>query len=255
MSRYAFLDVPTPFALAHRGGDEVAPENTMRAFAAAVDAGYRYLETDVHISADGRLFAFHDDVLDRVTDRTGTVAALTADELRDVRIGGTDPIPMLDELLEAFPDVRWNIDPKSDGAVVALARTLRRHGALDQVNVGCFSDGRMARVRSLLGPELCTAGAPREVAALVAASRLPVVRRRRRPPPYGCVQVPIRYQNVTVVTAAFVDAAHARDVQVHVWTVDDPAEAHRLLDLGVDALITDKPTGVRAGLEARGAWA
>ncbi|UDY36443.1 glycerophosphodiester phosphodiesterase [Dermatobacter hominis] len=254
MSRYAFLDGPTPFALAHRGGDEVAPENTARAFAAAVDAGYRYLETDVHVSADGELFAFHDDVLDRVTDRTGAVAAHTAAELREVRIGGTDPIPTLDELLGAFPDVRWNIDPKSDGAVIALARALRRHDAVDRVNIGAFSDERLARVRALLGPDLCTAGGPREVAALLAASRVPVARRRGRRPRFGCVQVPIAYRNVTVVTQAFVDAAHARDVQVHVWTVDEPAEAHRLLDLGVDALITDKPTVMRKVLEHRGAW-
>jgi glycerophosphoryl diester phosphodiesterase len=256
MSRYAYLDAPTPFALAHRGGDEVAPENTVRAFAAAVDAGYRYLETDVHVSADGVLFAFHDDVLDRVTDRTGPIAAHTSSELRRVRIAGTDPIPTLDELLESFPDVRWNIDPKSDGAVVALARTLRRHRAVERVNVGAFSDARLARVRDLLGPELCTAGGPREDAALLAASRVPLPRRRGRGRPrFGCVQVPVRYGNVTVVTSAFVEAAHARGVQVHVWTVDDPAEAHRLFDLGVDAVITDKPRLMRRVLEDRGAWA
>ena len=254
MSRYAVLDAPTPLAFAHRGGDEVAPENTVRAFRAAAEAGYRYLETDVHVSADGELFAFHDEVLDRVTDHSGPVAARTASELRRVRIAGTDPIPTLDELLESFPDARWNIDPKSDGALVALARTIRRHGAIDRINIGAFSDERLGRLRSLLGPRLSTAGGPREVAALLAASRVPVARSRRRRLAFGCVQVPVTYRNVTVVTGAFVDAAHARDVQVHVWTIDDPAEAHRLLDLGVDGILTDKPTVLRRVLEDRGAW-
>ena len=255
MPRFAFLDAPTPLAIAHRGGDEVAPENTVRAFSAAVEVGFRFLETDVHVSADGELFAFHDHVLDRVSDRTGPVARRTAAELREVRIAGTDHIPTLDELLETFPQVRWNIDPKSDSALLALARTLRRHDAVDRVNIGAFSDERLGRMRELLGPRLSTAGGPREVTRLLAASRVPAARgRSRRRPPFGCVQVPVTYRNVTVVTSAFVDAAHARDVQVHVWTIDDPAEMHRLLDLGVDGILTDKPSVLRRVLEDRRAW-
>ncbi len=254
MSRYAYLDAPRPLAIAHRGGHEVAPENTLRSFTAAYELGFRYLETDVHATVDGELVAFHDDVLDRVTDHVGTVASRTAAELRSVRIAGTDPIPTLDELLEAFPDVRWNIDPKADGALVSLARTLHRHRAVDRVNIGAFSDGRLARIRSLVGAELCTAAGPREVARLAAASRVPVARRRRATAAFGCLQVPVRYRNVTLVTAAFVDAAHAVGAQVHVWTIDEPAEMHRLLDLGVDGLLTDRPSVLRDVLEARGAW-
>lgn len=254
MSRFAFLDTTTPIAIAHRGGDESAPENSLRAFQAAYAAGFRYLETDVHVSADGTLFAFHDDVLDRVTDSTGPLHSRTAEELREVRIGGTDPIPTLDELLETFGDVRWNIDPKSDGAVLALARALRRHDLVDRVNVGAFSHGRLRRLRSLLGPELCTAAGPAEVGALLSASRVPLARRRSVVPAYGCVQVPLRFRNVTVVTRAFIAAAHARQVQVHVWTVDEPDEMHRLLDLGVDGILTDRPTVLRGVLEERGQW-
>ncbi len=254
MPRFAFLDAPHPLAFAHRGGNEDAPENTLRAFRHAYDLGFRYLETDVHASADGELFAFHDEVLDRVTDRTGAVAACTADELRRVRIAGTDPIPTLDELLEEFPDVRWNIDPKADGALLSLARAIKRHGALDRVNIGAFSNDRLSRMRQILGSELCTAASPKEVASLAASSRVPVARARRSRVPYGCLQVPVTYRDVTLVTGALVEAAHRRQVQVHVWTIDEPGEMHRLLDLGVDGILTDKPSVLRGVLQARDAW-
>ena len=254
MPRFAVLDGPTPIAFAHRGAHEQVPENSVRAFDEAHRQGYRFFETDLHVSADGRLFAFHDDLLDRVTDRTGPLSALPAAELARVRIDGTDPIPTFDELLESFPDVRWNIDPKSDGAVISLARALRRHRALGRVNVGAFSDVRLRRLRSLLGPELSSSAGPREVATLVLAARAPGGGRRRSSEPFGCVQIPVRYRNVELVTEALIDAAHARDVQVHVWTVDDAAEMHRLLDLGVDGIITDRPQVLRSVLEARGTW-
>lgn len=255
MSRFAYLDGPTPIAFAHRGGDEFAPENTLRAFRAAADLGYGYLETDLHVTRDGRLVAFHDDVLDRVTTSTGAVAKRTSEELSRVRIAGTDPVPSFDELLEEFPDVRWNIDPKSDDAVIAVAEAVRRHRAAERVNIGAFSGRRLARLRDLLGPGTCTTAAPKEVAALVASARLG---RRLRPSgtaQYGCLQVPVAYRGVTIVSEAFLDAAHCRGAQVHVWTIDDPAEMHRLLDLGVDGIMTDRPSVLRGVLEARGQWA
>ena len=254
MPEHPFLDHPAPLAFAHRGGDEVAPENTMRAFGAAVGLGYRYLETDVHLTRDGVLVSFHDDVLDRVTDHTGRISDLTLAEVREVRIGGTEPVPTFDELLEEFPGVRFNIDPKADATVVALAHALRRHGALDRVCVGAFSDERLGRLRTVLGDDLCSAAGPHEIARLVARSRVPGLRRRAARPPYRCVQVPVRHRDVEVVTEAFVDAAHASGCQVHVWTIDDPEEMHRLLDLGVDGLMTDRPSVLRSVLERRGAW-
>ena len=254
MPAHPFLDHPRPLAFAHRGGDDVAPENTLRAFRAAVDAGYRYLETDVHLTRDGVLVSFHDESLDRVTDHRGRIEDLTLAELADVRIAGTDPVPTFDELLEEFPGIRFNIDPKADASVVALAHALRRHDALDRVCVGAFSDERLARLRGLLGDRLCSAAGPGEISRLVAASHVPGLRGRTTTPPYRCVQVPVRHQGVEVVTLAFVDAAHRRGVQVHVWTIDEPDEMHRLLDLGVDGIMTDRPSVLRGVLEARGAW-
>ena len=253
---HPYLDHPRPLAIAHRGGTESGPENSVAAFRAASELGYRYLETDVHLTSDGVLVAFHDDALDRVTDATGLIAQLPASEVARARIGGTEPIPTLDELLEAFPETRFNIDPKSDHAVVALVATLRRHRALDRVCLGAFSDERLRRLRALAGPELCTAAGPREITSVVAsvrAGRAGAALTRRRTP-FSCLQVPVRHRGVEIVTAPLVRAAHRRGLQVHVWTIDEPAEMHRLLDLGVDGIMTDRPSVLRSVLEERGSW-
>jgi glycerophosphoryl diester phosphodiesterase len=249
---HPFLDHHGPLAVAHRGGTEAAPENTLAAFRAASEQGFRYLETDVHLTADGVLVAFHDDELDRVTDGTGVLAELPWSEVRQARIGGSEPIPTLDELLEAFPEARFNIDPKSDHVVVALVAALRRHGAVDRVCIGAFSDHRLRRLRSLLGPDLCTSAGPREIAALVASSRTGAPRPGAAG--YRCVQVPVRHRRVEIVTPAFVATAHAAGCPVHVWTIDEPDEMHRLLDLGVDGLMTDRPSVLKQVLTQRGAW-
>lgn len=259
MTVHPFLRGPHPLAFAHRGGTESAPENTLRAFGAAVALGFRYLETDVHLTADGVLVAFHDPALDRVTDRSGLIEHLTLAEVREARIGGTDPVPTFAELLTTFPDARFNIDPKADASVVALAAALRRHDAVGRVCIGAFSDDRLRRLRDLLGADLCTSAGPRETAALVAESKLPRAAWRRGRPAFHCLQVPVRHtvrgRTVEVVTPAFLDAAHERGAQVHVWTIDDPAEMHRLLDLGADGIMTDHPSVLRDVLVERGAWA
>jgi glycerophosphoryl diester phosphodiesterase len=252
VTRHPFLDHHGPLAVAHRGGTEVAPENTLAAFRAATDEGFRYLETDVHLTSDGVLVAFHDDELDRVTDGSGVLAQLPWAEVRQARIGGTEPIPTLDELLEEFPDARFNIDPKSDHVVVALVRALRRHDAVDRVCIGAFSDARLRRLRSLLGPDLCTSAGPKEIAGLVAASRTGAGGAGRAG--YRCVQVPVRHRRVEIVTPAFVATAHAAGCPVHVWTIDEPDEMHRLLDLGVDGIMTDRPSVLKQVLSQRGAW-
>ncbi|MGM0574731.1 MAG: glycerophosphodiester phosphodiesterase [Myxococcota bacterium] len=249
--RHPFLDHTGVLAFAHRGGAEEAPENTLAAFEAAFRLGFRYLETDAHLTSDGVLLAFHDDVLDRVTDRTGRVADLPWSEVRRARVGGTEPIPRLEDLLSTLPDARINIDPKSDAAVEPLAAILERHDALDRVCVGSFSDHRLRRMRRRLGPRLCTSMGPREVLRLVGCSLgLPTGRFAA-----DCAQVPVRHKGIPVVTSRFVRAAHRRDLQVHVWTVNDADEMRRLLDLGVDGLITDRPSVLKALLQERSLWA
>ena len=250
-TRFPFLDHPGPLPFAHRGGAGDWPENTMPAFEGAVALGYRYVETDVHVTSDGVLVAFHDEALDRVTDRAGLIRDQPWREVRQARVDGREPIPRLADLLGTWPDLMVNIDPKHDSAVDALASVVADHDAVERVCVGAFSDKRLARLRALLGPRLCTSLGPRGVARLRAASYGAPAGRL----PAGCAQVPTRAGKVALVDDRFVRAAHERDLQVHVWTVDDEAEMDRLLDLGVDGLMTDRPAVLRDVLVRRGQWA
>ena len=250
MSGWAYLDHPAPIAFAHRGGALDAPENSMEAFDAAVRLGYRYLETDVHLTADGVVVALHDASLDRVADRSGAVADLTWAEVSGARIDGVGTIPRLDDLLTSFPRARFNIDPKSDAVLEPLLERLQASHALERVCIGSFSDRRVARAAERLGPSLCTSPGPRGIARLRAASVGAPVGAVTG----GCVQVPTRARGVTIVTERFIREVHRRKMAVHVWTIDDPDEMHRLLDLGVDGIMTDKPRVLREVLEARGAW-
>lgn len=251
----AFLDAARPIAVAHRGGAAEAPENSLAAFEHAWGLGYRYLETDVHVTADGVLVALHDATLDRVSDGRGLVRASSWASVRAARIAGTEAIPTLDELLEHFPDARWTIDAKHASAVDPLVAAIRRHRAEDRVCVGAFSDRRLARLRAALGPRVCTALGPREVARLaVAARRRDPARALRAAVPVGAAVVPVGVGPVPLVTGRFVAAAHAAGLSVLVWTVNNRAAMTRLLDLGVDGLMTDQTTALRAVLQQRGQW-
>jgi glycerophosphoryl diester phosphodiesterase len=250
-SPWPVLDHPGPLAFAHRGGASDAPENTLPAFAHAVDLGYRYVETDVHVTADGVLVAFHDDHLDRVTDGTGLIADQPWREVRRAMVDGLEPIPLLEDVLGTWPALRVNVDPKHDAAVEPLAEVLQRTAAVERVCVGAFSDARLDRLRRLVGPRLCTALGPDDVA------RLRTDREGDGPGEVAgaCAQVPTSYGEVTIVDERFVADAHDRGIQVHVWTIDDEEEMVRLLDLGVDGIMTDRPAVLKAVLEARGEWA
>jgi glycerophosphoryl diester phosphodiesterase len=252
MASFPFLDWPGPLAFAHQGAHVAGGpgENTMAAFEGAVALGYRYLETDAHVTADGVLVAFHDDNLDRLTDRTGLIGDLPWAEVRAARVRGGEGVPLLEDVLAAWPDVRVNIDPKHDAAVDPLVDLIRRTGTLDRVCFGAFSDRRLARLRAALGPGACTSMGPRQVARLVAASR-------RMPAgsfPAACVQVPTNQGPIPLVTERFVAAAHERGLPVHVWTINDADEMHRLLDLGVDGIMTDRTDVLKDVLTARGSW-
>ena len=166
-------------------------------------------------------------------------------------VDGREPIPRLEDLLGAWPDLRVNIDPKHDAAVEPLAEVLLRTGAVDRVCVGAFSDKRLERLQQRVGGALCTSMGPRQVARLVAASKgLPGGGGLRAP----CAQVPTHQGRLALVTQRFVAASHRRGVQVHVWTIDDRAEMARLLDLGVDGIMTDRPQVLKDLLVERGQW-
>jgi glycerophosphoryl diester phosphodiesterase len=255
--RFPFLDHPGPLAFAHRGGAAEGRENTMAAFSRAVELGYTYLETDAHATADGVLLAFHDHTLDRVTDRHGRLATLPYREVRRARIGGVEEIPLLEDLLGTWPDVRVNIDVKEAQAIGPLAEAIRRTGAYDRVCLTSFSDMRLARARMAVGRPVCSALGPRGVARLRAAAlgsgygRLLGGLAREGIP---CAQVPVGFRGMRVTTRALVRTAHALGMQVHVWTVDEPRVMEGLLDLGVDGIMTDNISGLRDVLSSRGQW-
>ena len=268
----AFLDAPGPLAFAHRGGAAHAPENSWRAFEHAVGLGYRYLETDLQATADGVLVAFHDKTLTRVCGQEGQVRRLTRAELSAARIDGTEPIPVLEDLLAAWPDVRFNLDVKDVPAIAPLPEVLRRTNAWDRVCVVSFSASRLRATRRALGRPVCMAASPLGTAAVRFGG--PRGRRNRTGPgrqgqgpcPPGqqsqwpltewltrsgvrCVQVP-----VSMATPSFIGRSHALGLQVHAWTVNDQPSMQRLLDLGVDGIMTDETVALRELLTARGQW-
>ncbi|MGN6299952.1 MAG: glycerophosphodiester phosphodiesterase [Angustibacter sp.] len=240
--------------MAHRGFSLDGLENTMTAFAAAVGLGLHYVETDVHATRDGVVVAFHDSVLDRVSDGRGSIADLTWADLRSVRVGGAEVVPRLADLLDAWPDLRVNVDVKDWPAVTPLADVLHAAGALHRVCVASFDDRRSAAVARLVGPGLATSLGRGGVLRwwLAAAAGVP---RRGAPVPSTAValQVPAAAGPLPVVTARSVAHAHRLGLHVHVWTVNEADQMHRLLDLGVDGLISDRADTLSQVLTQRAA--
>ncbi len=251
---HPFLDRPF-VAMAHRGGwlsqADPAPENTRQALAQSVALGYEYFETDVRLTADGEVVVFHDESLDRVTDASGPIGQRRWAELAEVRVGGSEPIPRLADLLDEFPATRFNIDLKEPGVVEPLAELIRRHRAEQRVCVASFSGARLRNFRRS-APEVLTAVSPSGVAWYGFAPLL-----RRLPVDAGAVlQVPERVlrDRVRLVRRDVVAAVHATGRRLHVWTVDDESSMERLIAAGVDGIITNNVTALRTVLQAHGLW-
>nr|WP_307037974.1 glycerophosphodiester phosphodiesterase [Arthrobacter sp. B3I4] len=245
--------------MAHRGFSLEGRENSMAAFRAAVALGYRYLETDVHTTADGVLLLFHDETLDRVTDGEGRISELVAETVASARIAGAEPIPLLAELVQEFPEVRLNLDVKDWNSVQTLAVAIERYGLHDRVLVASFSDRRRRAVlRRLSRPVASSAGMASNALFVLLGPLLPpgLLRRVARRALRGvhALQVPVRYGAVPVVTPGLIRRAHRHGLHVHVWTVNEAAEMHRLLNLGVDGIVTDRADLLKAVLQERGQW-
>ncbi len=228
----------------------------MRAFRKAVELGYSHVETDVVATSDGVAVVFHDKTLDRVTDSRGNVGKMTWQQvskarIRSTDIDGGDPPVRLEELLEELPETRFNIDPKTFAAVVPLVAAIKRADALDRVCVGAFSDRRIELVRQALGEHLCVGAGPRGIGRLMSASVSGI---RRYQPRFHVAQVPVSFKGLSIVTPKFLRTAHELGVPVHVWTINDANEMHRLLDMGVDGIMTDQPETLKNVMISRGCW-
>jgi glycerophosphoryl diester phosphodiesterase len=222
----------------------------MHAFEAATALGYRYLETDARVTADGVLVAFHDDDLSRTCDRPGLISDLPWSEVQAARVGGREPIPLMEDVLGTFPQARFNLDAKSERVVQPLIDAIRRTASVERVCVGAFSDKRLKEIRTAFGPTLCTSMGPVEVARWMTASLFG----GWGTPSVPVAQVPLKQFGIPVVTGRSVRSADRHSVQVHAWTIDEPTEMERLLDLGVHGLMTDRPHVLKEVLQRRGQW-
>lgn len=257
----AYLSSPVPVALAHRGGwllddqgvRRTELENTAAAFQYAVDLGYTYLETDVHATGDGVLMAFHDPTLDRATDMSGAIGDLPHREVARARVAGREPVPVLEDLLGTWPEARFNIDVKADTAVVPLCEALRRTNAWDRVCVGSFDQRRLDRARRLFDRPVATSCGPLDVVRLRAASLSPLLRSLASRVPV-CAQIPLRHGALPLLSRDLIATAHRLGMQVHVWTINEPGTMERLLDAGVDGIVTDNTSALRELLVRRGQW-
>ncbi|QAY71098.1 glycerophosphodiester phosphodiesterase family protein [Xylanimonas protaetiae] len=252
-------------ALAHRGfarpgGVDSGLENSLAAFGAAVALGFRYVETDAHGTADGVAVALHDESLDRTTDAHGLVAELPWSVVKRAHIGGVEPVPALEDVLGTWPGLFVNIDVKAESGVGPVARAIERTAAHDRVCVTSFSTRRRKATLAKLSRPVATSAGTSEVIGFLTGARLRVpVLAARALRDVDALQVPVAEKagpvRVTVVDAATVAAAHAAGRQVHVWTPNTRAEMERLVDLGVDGIVTDRADLLKDVLVERGLWA
>lgn len=248
----------SPLAFAHRGFAPDGAENTLKAFAAAHELGFAYLETDVRATKDGVLVVFHDEDLSRLAGDRRRIADCTAAELSALRVRG-EPIPTFDELLLAFPRAHFNVDVKDAGSAALLAEAIVRRGAQERVLVASFGGRRRRTVQRLLagsghrGPRLAASpGVPGVAAAVLLGNLAPLPRSAFRA--VDVLQVPERRGPIRVVTQKFIDNAHAAGLQVHVWVVNDEPAMLRLLEMGVDGIMSDRADVLARVMGRHGIW-
>ena len=238
--------------LAHRGGallsENIGIENTMEAFQNAVKLGFEYIESDVQASRDGEIFCFHDDDLARLIGRTGRFIDFHSTEIKEALVGGKATIPTLDEVFETFTDIKFNIDLKHPATIEGTIERIRKHNATDRVVLASFSHATLTRARQL-APEISTSFSVREAALLKFG-----LAKRATAGGGIAAQVPLRRNGIPVVTKRFVRRAQKHGVQVHVWTIDNYHEMHKLLDLGVDGLVSDQIDVLKSVLIEREQW-
>jgi glycerophosphoryl diester phosphodiesterase len=245
-----YLEGTRPRVFAHRGLSLDAPENSLLAFRHALSAGATHLETDVHATVDGIAVLSHD-ADHEVAGTRIRLDQLTMGELRRVGLGKGQSFASLREGLDAFPEARFNIDVKSTAAVDATAAAVRDAHAIDRVLITSFSETRRRRTASLLPGVTTSASASVLMRAVVAAGLGVAAPLRLSLKGFAAVQVPESVRFLHLLTPRFIRGMHSASVEVHVWTINDPDSMIRLLDLGVDGLVTDRCDLAAAIIAAR----
>ena len=237
-------------AFAHRGGNEFAPENSFRAFKSAVDIGYKYLETDVHLTKDGFLIAFHDDTLDRVTDKSGLIRDLTLSEVKKAKIAGTDEIPLLSELLNSFTDCFFNIDCKVDETVQPLINLINNKDFINRVCIGSFSQKRINFIRKSLGKDVKTSMGPAEVILSKFLSYTSLGYNFKS----SYTSIPIRRYGINLLDERNINYLKSNNQKVIAWTINNEDQMKMLINIGIDGIMTDNLTLLKKVLIEENLW-
>ena len=226
------------FGFIHRGGAEEATENTLEAFQHSADMGFIFMETDIQGTKDGEVVIFHDHDLSRMANINKKIEELTYKEVKQIELVGGGRISSLNELLSSFPNLRFNIDFKTANTIDKGVEIIKQHKAISRVCLASFSSSRLKKIRKLAGPDSCSSMDQLEVVyQLLKSINLP------SPRVYGfCAQVPTSQWGIPIVTKRFIDYAHKKNKFVHVWTIDTESEIEKLIELGVDGVMTDRPS-------------
>ena len=240
MSIHPYLDVPGVAISAHRGGSIEAPENTIESFEYSIELGSSYIETDVQLSSNGIPYIFHDDDLKRLFGKNIIFNSLHSDEIDELILFDKYKIPTLESTLQKFPDTLFQIDVKTDEVVLPTMEVIKKTNSTDKVCIASFSSKRLKQVRKLY-PEICLSMGPYEVMKLLLAS----FGLYRKEVPGNCLQIPIYQYGIKLVTKRFINYIHSIGLKIHVWTINDEDTMQKLIDLGVDGIITDRPKALK----------
>ena len=236
------------FGFVHRGGDEATTENTLEAFKYSSDLGFVFMETDVQATKDGHVVIFHDSSLKRMAGMNQAIKELTLDEVKSIELINGGKIPLLSEALENFPDLRFNIDIKTEEALEGSIRIIEEMNSFKRTCLASFSSSRLERIRKLAGPDACTSSGQMDIFKIMCRS----IGIKSQETKGHCAQIPIRQWGVPVLTKRFMDVAKRERKLVHVWTIDEKQQMFDLIDLGVDGLMTDKPSVLKEAMTERG---
>ena len=247
---HKYLKNKTPVAIAHRGGSNSGIENTLEAFENAINMGFNIIETDIQITKDKKLVVFHDLTLDRLTNTKGLVKDKTWNELKKIKILGKYSIPLLSDIFDKWPKIKINIDPKNDECIDYLISFLREYNCFEKICIGSFSGKRLQRLRKEFGPKLCTSAGPLEVLKLKLFSLINLSISIDA----NCVQVPLKYYRINIIDKNFIKFCQSQNLMVHVWTINDILEIERLLDLGVNGIISDNIEGLKKIFKKKNYW-
>lgn len=223
-------------AFAHRGGANDFVENTLEAFEQSINLGYKYIETDVQATKDNKLVIFHDSDLKRMLDKEIDIASIDYDELCKYKINGIHKIPTFLEAVNSWPEINFNIDPKSQKSAELLINELKSVGNLDRFCIGSFDSHKLYKIREAFDDKICTSMGTNEVVNFYFL-RFFGINNISTP----CIQIPYYRRGFKVITAGLIEDAHKFNKKVHAWTIDDPNQMNELIDMGIDGIMTDSP--------------